>query len=68
MSNKYLINFILIKKILNTLLAKYFKDAKKIRSLCIFFPKMTTYKRNFDETECISFLYLFLKDKEFLEK
>ena len=35
---------------------KYFigyKDAKKIRPLCIFLPKMTTYRRNFDETKYI---------------
>ena len=38
---------------------KYFvsyKDAKKIRPFCIFLPKMSTYKRDFDKTKCISFL------------
>ena len=32
---------------------KYFigyKDAKKIRSLCILHPKMSIYKSNFDKT------------------
>ena len=32
---------------------KYFigyKDAKKIRSLCILLPKMSIYKSNFDKT------------------
>ena len=46
---------------------KYFigyKDAK-IRPLCIFFPKMNAYKRDFDETRYMSFL---IKDDEFLEK
>ena len=38
---------------------KYFigyKDAKKIRPLSIFFPKISAYRRDFDETECMSFL------------
>ena len=38
---------------------KYFvdyKDAKKIRPLCIFLPKMSTCIRNFDKTKCMSFL------------
>ena len=37
---------------------KYFicyKDAKKLRPLCIFFPKMSTYRRDFDETKYLSF-------------
>ena len=36
---------------------KYFigyKDARKIRSLCIFLPKMSAHRRNFDKTKCIS--------------
>ena len=36
---------------------KYFigyKDARKIRPLCIFLPKMSAYRRNFDKTKCIS--------------
>ena len=47
---------------------KYFigyKDNQKIRPLCIFFPEMSAYRMDFDETECMSFL---IKDKEFLEK
>ena len=38
---------------------KYFigyKDAKKIRPLCIFLPKMSAYRRDFDKTKCMSFL------------
>ena len=37
---------------------KYFigyKDAK-IRPLCIFLPKMSAYRRDFDETKYMSFL------------
>ena len=37
---------------------KYFtgyKDAKKIRPLCIFLPKMSAYRKDFDETKYISF-------------
>ena len=47
---------------------KYFigyKDAKKIKPLCIFLPKMTSYRKDFDETKYISFL---IKDDELLEK
>ena len=37
---------------------KYFigyKDAKKIRPLCIFLLKMSAYRKHFDETKYISF-------------
>ena len=47
---------------------KYFicyKDNKKIRPLCIFLPKMSAYRRDFDETTYMSFL---IKDDELLEK
>ena len=47
---------------------KYFiehKDAKKGRPLCIFLPKMTAYRKDFDETKYISFL---IKDDELLKK
>ena len=47
---------------------KYFigyKDHKKIRLLCIFLPKMSAYRRDFDETKYISFL---IKDDKLLEK
>ena len=27
----------------------------KNRSLCIFFPKISAYRRDFDETECMLF-------------
>ena len=36
---------------------KYFigyKDAKKIRPLCMFLPKMSPYRRDFDETKYMS--------------
>ena len=39
---------------------KYFisyKDEKKNRSLCIFLPKVSAYKRDFDGTKCMSFFY-----------
>ena len=47
---------------------KYFigyKDAKKIKPLCISLPKMSAYRKDFDETKYISFL---IKDDELLEK
>ena len=47
---------------------KYFignKDAKKIWPLCIFLPKMTAHRKDFDETKFILFL---IKDHELLEK
>ena len=47
---------------------KYFigyKDVKKTRLSCIFLPKMSAYKRDFDETKYISFS---IKDDELLEK
>ena len=47
---------------------KYFlgyKYAKRIGPLCIFLPKITVYRKSFDETKYISFL---MKDHELLEK
>ena len=47
---------------------KYFvgyKDAEKVRPLCIFIPKMSAYRRDFDENEYMSFL---IWDDELLEK
>ena len=41
------------------------KDAKNFRPLCIFLPKLKTYRKNFDETKYMSFL---IKDHELLEK
>ena len=46
---------------------KYFtgyKDAKKVRSLCIFLPKMSAYRRDFDKTKCMTFL---IKNDNLLE-
>ena len=37
---------------------KYFigyKDAKKIRPLCIFLPKMTAYRKDFNKTKYMTF-------------
>ena len=48
--------------------SKYFidyKDAKKIRTLCIFFSKMSAYRGDFGETKYMSFL---IKGNELLEK
>ena len=53
----------MVKKDLNILLVT--KILKKIKTLCIFFPRMTAYRKDFDETKYISFL---IKDDEFLEK
>ena len=47
---------------------KYFlgyKDAKNIKPLCVFQPKMTAYRKVFDETKYRSFL---IKDNELLGK
>ena len=38
---------------------------EKVMSFCILFPKMTGYRKHFDETKCIRFL---IKDDELLEK
>ena len=38
---------------------------KKNRALCIFFPKLTAYKKDFDGTKFMSFL---IKHYELLEK
>ena len=38
---------------------KYFigyKDAKKIRPLCVFLPKVSAYRRDIDESKYMSFL------------
>ena len=42
-----------------------YKGAKKNRALRIFFPKLTAYKKDFDETKLMSFL---IKDYELSEK
>ena len=41
------------------------KDAKKFRTLCIYLPKMSAYRKVFEETKYISFL---TKDGKLLEK
>ena len=42
-----------------------YKDAKKIRPLCIVLPKMSAYRRDFDKPGSMSFL---IKDEKLLEK
>ena len=42
-----------------------YKDAKKIKRLCIFLSNMSAYRKGFDETKYISFS---IKDNELLEK
>ena len=42
-----------------------YKDYKKIIPLCIFLPKMTAYRKDFDQAKFMSFL---IKDDELLEK
>ena len=47
---------------------KYFvgnKEARKVRTLCIFFPKMSAFRRRTDEIKYVSFL---IKLLEFLGK
>ena len=41
-----------------------YEDAK-IRPLCIFLPKMSAYRKDFDETKYMSFL---IKHDELLQK
>ena len=42
-----------------------YKDAKKIRPLCILLPKMSGYRKDFDETKSMSFS---IKDDELLKR
>ena len=42
-----------------------YKNATRIKPLCIFFPKMSACRKDFDETKYRSFL---IKDDELLEK
>ena len=47
---------------------KYFidyKDAKKIKPLCIFLPEINEYRTDFDKTKC---MYFWIKDEKLLEK
>ena len=30
-----------------------YKDAKKMRPFCIFLPKMSAYRKDFDKTKCM---------------
>ena len=53
----------MVKKDLNISLAT--KMLKKMRPVCIFLPKLSVYRRDFDETKYISFL---IKYDELLEK
>ena len=45
----------MVKRVLNKYFIGY-KDAKKIRPLCIFLPKKSVYRRDIDKTKCMSFL------------
>ena len=38
-----------------------YKDATKIKSLCIFRPRISIYKKDFDKTKCMYFL---IKDEK----
>ena len=38
-----------------------YKDHKKIRPLCIFVPKRSSYRKDFDKTKCMSFLIKYEK-------
>ena len=46
---------------------RYFISYKevKIRPLCIFLPKRSAYRRDFNETK---YMFFFVKDDELLEK
>ena len=41
-----------------------YKDAKSIRPFCIFLPKISAYRKNFDEAKYASFL---MKNNELLK-
>ena len=41
-----------------------YRDSKKMRPLCIFRPKMSIYKRDFDKTRC---MYYSIKDEILLK-
>ena len=60
--NKIVVS-LLLKKDTNILLATKMK--KKTRPLCIFLPKMSAFRKEFDQTNYMSFL---IKDDELLEK
>ena len=42
-----------------------YKDVAKVTPLCIFLPKMSGYRKDFDETKYMSF---WIKDDELLRK
>ena len=47
---------------------KYFigyKHKKELRTLCIFFPKLSIYKRYSDKTKC---MYFMIKDQKVFDK
>ena len=43
----------------------YYIDNKKIRSLCKFFPKVSAYRKDFDESECMCFM---IKEEKVFDK
>ena len=44
---------------------KIVKSLAFVRPLCVFLPKMSVYRRDFDETKYVPFL---IKDDKLLEK
>ena len=56
--------FLLVKRVLNTLLGKK-TIKKKVRSLYIMLPKLSAYRKDFNEIKCMSFL---IKNDELLGK
>ena len=52
----------MVKRILNVLFAI---TIQKNRTLCIFLPKMSAYRKDFDKTKC---MFRLIKDKKLLEK
>ena len=42
-----------------------FKDNKKIRALCIFFPEMIRYRKYSDQTK---YMYFMIEDENFFDK
>ena len=60
---QYLIRSLSAKKNLNILLATKIQEKNKL--LCICLPKMSAYRKDFDETKYVSFL---IKEEKLLEK
>ena len=55
----------MVKKVYLIIWFIVYRDGKKLRPFCILLPKMSAYRKDFDETKYMSFL---IKEDEMLEK